>query len=268
MPRPIRLGDSRGMHVLVLISGVADPKWPLPSQPDASALEAHASRYAVLSPFDEAALELALQLRDAEPATTIAALVSGPETLARKVAEWKLDRVQRLMLADAAATDARNCAQALAAAIRPLAQDASLVLTGREFGDWDDGSVSALLARTLQLPHVALTLGLDMADGQPRVTRQRGAVLERMRLARPALLSVTNDARNRLRHPLLKNVMAARKIQIETLAVPASAGTLRCTGLAPAAPPTRAASCRMLTGSLEEQARALAEVLREEVVTA
>ena len=256
------------MHVLVLLSGVADPKWPLPARPDAAALEAHATRYAVLSPFDEAALELALQLRDAEPATTIAALVAGPEALARKVAEWRLDRVQRLLPGDAAPWDACAYAQSLAAAIGPLARDAGLVLTGREFGDWDDGSVPALLARALALPHFPLALGLDLADGLARVTRQRGVALERLRLAGPALLSVTNDARNRLRHPLLKNVMAARKLQIDALPLPLAPATLQRTGLAPAAPPARAASCRMLDGSLEEQARALADMLREEGVAA
>jgi len=78
------------MNVLVLISGIADPKWPLPPQPDATALQIHASRYAVMSPFDEAALELALKLRDADPSVAITAVVAGGEALARKTAEWRV----------------------------------------------------------------------------------------------------------------------------------------------------------------------------------
>ncbi len=256
------------MNVLVLISGVADPKWPLPPQTDAALLNAHAARYALLSPFDEAALELALQLRDADASTTIRAVVAGPESLARKVAEWRLDQVQRLLPSDLAPSDPRAFAQAFAATLAPLAQDAALVLTGREFGDWDDGSVPALLAHTLSLPHVALTLGLVTSGGHLHATRQHGGVFERLRLDGPALLSVTNDARNRLRHPLLKNVMAARKLQIDTLPLAEAPATLRRTGLAPAVAPGRAASCRMLSGSLEEQARALAGLLRGEGVPA
>ncbi len=254
------------MHVLVLISGVADPKWPLPSPVDPAGLEAHASRHAVLSPFDEAALELALQLRDAEADTTIAAVVAAPEALARKVAEWRLDSVQRLTPGGSPAWDTGTCARLLADAVAPLAQQAALVLTGREFGDWDDGTVSSLLARALKLPHVALTLGVDVHDQQLRATRQRGAALERVRLEGPALLSVTNDARNKLRHPLLKNVMAARKLQIGALARGDAPAILRCEGMALAEAPRRAAACRMLTGSLEEQASALAAVLRGEGV--
>lgn len=256
------------MNVLVLISGVADPKWPLPPHPDAAALEAHATRHAVLSPFDEAALELALQVRDAAPGASLSALVAGPEPLARKVAEWRLDRVQRLALAASGAWDAAAHAQALAAAAAPLAREAALVLTGREFGDWDDGSVPALLARALGLQHGPLTLGVDFDAGQLRATRQRGSAMERVRLVGPALLSVTNDARNRLRHPLMKNVMAARKAQFEALSPTEVPATVRRNGIAAAAPPTRATTCQMLTGSVEEQARALADLLRAQGVAA
>lgn len=258
------LADSEGMNVLVLISGVADPKWPLPPQPDGPLLQAHAARYALLSPFDEAALELALQLRDAQADTRISAVVSGPESLARKVAEWRLDQVQRLLPCDADPADARAFAAAVATTLAPLARDAQLVLTGREFGDWDDGSVPALVARNLRLPHFGLTLGLACIEGRLDVIRQRGALLERVHLDAPALLSVTNDVRNRLRHPLLKNVMVARKMPIGTLALVHAPATLQRTGLTPGAPPSRSAHCRMLSGTVEEQARALVELLRAE----
>ncbi len=247
---------------------MADPKWPLPAQPDVAALAAHAARYALPSPFDEAALELALQLRDADPATAITAVVAGPETLARKVAEWRLDAVHRLAATAPGEWDAGASARALAYAVAPLARDAGVVLCGREFGDWDDGSVPALLARAWRFAHVPLALGVEVDEGRLRVTRQRGAALERWTVPGPALLSVTNDARNKLRHPLLKNVMAARRLQIPTLPLEAIAPAVACVGVAPAAAAPRAAACRMLTGPLEEQARELAGLLRQEGVPA
>jgi electron transfer flavoprotein beta subunit len=256
------------MNLLVLISGVADPKWPLPRPTDAAGLAAHVDKYALPSPFDEAALEIALQLRDADPAVTITAVVAGTERLARKVAEWRLDGVHRLGAPGIQALDASMYAKALAAAVQPLVGPARLVLTGREFGDWDDGSVPALLARNLGLRHVPLALGAQKAGDDLAVTRQRGATFERVRLAGPAVVSVTNDARNRLRHPLLKNVMAARKAAIATLDAGPSVATLQATAFAEASPPVRSAACRMLTGSLEEQARALAQALLEEKVAA
>jgi electron transfer flavoprotein beta subunit len=256
------------MNILVLIAGVADPKWPLPAVADTAALQAHGDRYALLSPFDEAALELALKLRDDDAGVAIHALVAGPESLARKVAEWRLESVQRLTV-EVAAWDARACAGALAGAAAALPAEPALVLTGREFGDFDDGGVPPLLARALRLPHVGLALNLAVReDGTVWATRQRGGRVERVRLEGRALVSVTNDAQNRLRHPLLKNVMAARKLLIEALAAVAPASTVGLEGLQPAAPARRGSGCRMLTGALAEQADALAQVLLQEGVPA
>lgn len=252
------------MNALVLIAGVADPKWPLPACADPGALYAHAERYAVLSPFDEAALELALKLRDAEPALAIRALVAGPESLARKVAEWRLDLVQRFAGGPVAAWDAAGFARALGAAAGTMAGEAAVVLTGREFGDFDDGAVAPLLARELQLPHLGLAVGVARQDGSLWVTRQRAGRVERVRLPGRSLLSVTNDAQNRLRHPLLKNVMAARKLGIASIAGPGHAATVQLARLAPALAPPRESACRMLTGSLGEQCEALAQVLLQE----
>lgn len=256
------------MNILVLIAGVADPKWPLPATCDAGALQAHAGSHALLSPFDEAALELALKLRDADAGVTLHALVAGPESLARKVGEWRLDSVRRLAAGGAAAWDAPACAAALAGAVAAVAADAALVLAGREFGDFDDGAVAPLLARGLQLPHVGLAVGVAFQDGSAWVTRQRAGRIERVRLPGRALLSVTNDAQNRLRHPLLKNVMAARKLRIESVEAGAPAATVTLVALQPVVPAPRGSTCRMLQGSADEQAEALAQVLLQEGVPA
>lgn len=251
------------MNILVLVAGIADPKWPLPARPDALSLQAHAARHAVLSPFDEAALELALKLRDADPSLTIAALVAGPETLARKVAEWRIDAVQRFDAGSLAAWDGRGFARALAEASRRMVEAPALVLCGREFGDFDDGSVPALLARELGAEHVALSLAVQHRGGALWASRQRGSVIENVRLRGPALLAVTNDSHNRLRHPLLKNVMAARRRQIPALSADVPDQRVELAAMQPCAPPPRTGGCRMITGTPQQQADALAEMLLE-----
>lgn len=249
------------MKILVLISGIADPKWPLPSQPDAQALHTYTSHYAVMSPFDEAALELALKLRDAQPAVSITAIVAGGEALARKAAEWRLDAVHRFDPGAIAAWDCRGFAGALAQAMDPLAAETAVVLVGREFGDFDDGSVPALIARELGLEHINLALALERRNDALWASRQRGSTVERVRLRGPAVLSVTNDSHNRLRHPLLKNVMAARKLQFTVLSGSSAGCGVTLAGMKLFAPPPRASACHLLTGTPEQQADALAEVL-------
>ncbi len=77
----------------------------------------------------------------------------------------------------------------------------------------------------------------------------------------PALLSVTNDSHNRLRQPLLKNVMASKKMSFAPCAVQPVEPAIEWLAVHAAAAPTRAAACRLLQGTLDQQARELADVL-------
>ena len=57
------------MNIVVLIAGVHDPNWPIATSGD-TLPEVDAERQ-IMSPFDEAALEIALRIRDANPETAI-----------------------------------------------------------------------------------------------------------------------------------------------------------------------------------------------------
>lgn len=258
-----RAGDSAGMNVLVLIAGVADPKWPLPAQINLPSVYAHSSSHPQMSPFDEAALELALQVRDAQPGTAIQAWVAGPESLARRVAEWRLDRVCRLP-ENEHPWDGQARARGLAHLLDCPPKRQTLILMGREWGDWDDGTVPALLARQLGLPHLRTVLGLQVEPAGLQAIRQSATGLEQLRLPWPALLGVSNDSGNRLRKPLLKNVMAARKLVFEELPARPARGSLGQTAVWSTQPSVRSSPCQMLTGGIEQQAQQLARLLREE----
>lgn len=264
------------MNLLILLAGVADPKWPLPATLDTASLAAHRTAHPLLSPFDEAALELALKWRDADPATQLRALVGGTAAqpaLLRHVAGYRLDLVEGLDLDAHPAWDAATLAQRLAAWVAALDPLPDLVLMGREFGDDDDGVLPALLAETLQRPFIGQALGLTRTDTGWQVLRQHGAGLERLSASGPAVIAVTNHTGNRLRHPLLKNVMAAKRLSFSTAALPASAAStaapeawpLRLAGVAPTAVPRRDTACRMLDGTVDAQAAQLARLLLDGV---
>lgn len=251
------------MDIAVLISGVADPKWPLPPELSVASLQTHASRYAALSPFDEAALELALALRDANPDIRITALVAADDALTRRVAGWRPDTVCRVDLEAVARWNGAAVAGALSQALRERAPGASLVLVGREFGDYDDGSVPAALALALDMPYVPLALNIRRRGAGFAALRQGAGGLERVQLPAPVLLGATNDPGNRLRHPLMKNVMLSKKAVFEVLQAASSAtdGALRLDTVGPAQAPVRRVDCEWLEGSPAQKARALAQVL-------
>lgn len=253
------------MDIAVLIRGVADPKWPLPQDLSLAALQVHGAQRGILSPFDEAALEVALALRDAGPAVRITALVAADEALTRRVAGWRPDAVHRLDLAAVAQWDGDSVAHALTQALAQLAPGAELVLIGREFGDFDDGAVPAALARQSGLPDLPLALRVQQEGDGLILLRQGSGGLERGRLAGRALLCITNDPGNRLRHPLMKNVMNARKMPLPAWHAPATAAeqVLLLDGLHPPRTVPRNGSCTWLEGSARQKAQALARALVE-----
>ena len=260
-PRPPAIAS---MNVLLLLGGIADPKLPLPTAPSMPTLLSHRRERGMLSPFDAAALEIALKLRDSDAATRIDALVAaGPDdALLRHVAGYRLDRVAALDPARVVACDAMAVARDLAHAGNALDCLPQILLIGREFGDMDDGSVPPLLAEALGLPHVGLALSLEMRDGTPWALHQRGGGLIWRALREPVVVSVTNDARNRLRHALLKNVMAAKRLRFDACeSSPAAVAALTLRHVVRMENSSRSRACQMLQGDAPAQARALADVL-------
>lgn len=255
------------MNVLVLLAGIADPKWPLPASLAATTLDTQRATYPLLSPFDEAALELALKLRDADASVQIRALVaasSAQDPLLRHVASFRLDQVCAFNTARWPAWNSAALASALSSWVQTLTPTPDLLLMGREFGDQDDGSLPPTLAQAFTWPLSTLVLEATAESGSSvRLLRQQGAVQERVRKDLPAVAAVTNHARNRLRHPLLKNVMAAKKMVFELTDLPDGPPTplLRRVGAALAIAPARTTACRMLDGDAAAQARALAALL-------
>jgi electron transfer flavoprotein beta subunit len=255
------------MHIAVLISGVADPRLPLPGNLSIESLQAHLAHHATLSPFDEAALELALSMRDADPEAHVTALVVASETLARKVLGWRPDVLHRVDLTPIDHWNFDRVADTLSQALQTLTPQASLLMMGREFGDYDDGSIPAGLARRMNVPYAPLVLRVQRMHGVASALRQASGGLEHIVLPARSLLSVTNDPGNRLRHPLLKNVMTAKRATLQAWLAPpsASTSTLQITAIDAATEPVRQASCVRLEGSAKEKARAMAQVLLEEV---
>lgn len=244
------------MNIIALIAGVHDPKWPIVSS-DGALPKVDADRQ-IMSPFDEAALECALRIRDAKPDTSMRVFVAGGDggaKNARAVAAFNPTEVSTVRIetpwdqAVVAGTLAQHCG------------DADLILIGREFGDYDDGFVPPMLAAKLGVNFFGRAQVVEAKDGL-RLMREAGSFEERCTVSGRMVASVTNDRRTRLRKPLMKNVMLARQAEIKAAEVNSLASSrlhfLRTTERTS----SRAAmACTMIDGAPEEQARALAALL-------
>lgn len=246
------------MNIVVLIAGVHDPKWSIAISGD-NLPEVDAERQ-IMSPFDEAALEIALRIRDANPETAIQALVAGGAAgakIARAVAAFNPAQVSTV------AIDRPWDQSAVSETLAQLCRDSDLILVGREYGDFDDGLVPPTLAAQLQIEFFARAQLVEAKNGV-RFMRENGDCEEWRALQTPLLVSATNDRRTRLRKPLMKNVMLARQATIANMgAAPTVPNGLSLVGASERSASRAQTSCKWVEGSYEEQAQALAALLCE-----
>lgn len=257
------------MNITVFLASIVDPKWPL--APFAVAADGRSVQLTdnrrILSPFDEAALEIALKIRDARPGTQISVLVTGGddvENVLRSVAAFRPDQLVRLEAEGLHGCDARSLSRQMAAAAAGLPGDADLVLIGREFGDLDNGTLAPCMAEQLGRRFAGLIQDARWSDSHLALMRERSGAEEWLHLVPPMMASVTNDRRNRLRHPLMKNVMAAKRATFPVICASVDDDDgLSVTAATPSQAASRRSACRMLAGSMEDQVGELASLLAE-----
>ena len=248
-------------RVAVVLATIADPKWASVGR---AFDPADTSTERKLSPFDEAALEVGLKLRDEKPGLEVSALLVGGrecEPIVRGVAALRPNRTLRLDLPTSAMWNASVAALQIKAAL-PASGDFDLVLLGREFGDLDDGAIPPYLAAIMEAPFFGLAQRARIGNEDVELIRDRAGAEEQGRYSSLVVASVTNDKSNRLRRPLLKAVMAARQEPLVVLPAldiiqpsPIYMGSLR-------AEETRGGGdCRFIEGPPERQAAELAALL-------
>ena len=224
----------------------------------------------VLNPFDEYAIEAALQLRDAladGSTVTIFSMTpeSGREVLRKALAMGADDAV---MLSDPglAGSDLWATAYAMAHGIKSVGFD--LVLTGTQSTDAISGDLPGMLAEYLGVPALTYARELSVTDGRLRVKRETETGYQTLSAPLPALASVTKSA-NEPRYPSLKGIMGAKKKEIRTLALAELALTLavgsdgsRTEVLELASPPAREKGRTVTAADGADGARAIVDFLQ------
>ena len=225
----------------------------------------------VMSPFDEQAVEAALRIRDAHPATNITVMSLGPER-ARTVLKHGLamGADEGVLLADTAfaGSDGYTTALTLAAAIRKIG-NVDLVLTGRQAADWDGGVVGAGIGELLGVPVISFAKEVHIEDGVARVERVLDDGTETVEALLPAVVTVSNEL-GAPRVPSLRETMRAARKPVTVwkaadLGLAASevgaAGARRV--LERLFLPVKNNRCELIPGSAQDQAAGLAQRLRE-----
>ena len=168
----------------------------------------------VINPFDEYAVEGALQQKEASSGSTVTALCIGPES-AREALKHALamGADEAILISDPALTelDTAGAARVLAAAIQKIGAD--MVVFGRQTLDNGAGITPAQTARVLGWPMLGLAGQIKLQDGSVTVDRVIEEGRQTVRAKLPVIVSVVQSI-GEPRYPSFMGIRKASKANI------------------------------------------------------
>jgi len=168
----------------------------------------------VINPFDEYAVEGALQQKEANSGSTVTVLCIGPES-AREALKHALamGADEAILISDPAPSeiDTVGAARLLAAAIKKIGAD--MVIFGRQTLDNGAGITPAQTARLLGWPMLGLAGQIRVQDGSVTVDRVIEEGRQTVTAKLPAVLSVVQSI-GEPRYPSFMGIRKASKANI------------------------------------------------------
>jgi len=219
----------------------------------------------VMNPYDELAVEEALQIRDAAGGS-VTVFTLGPEKSVEAL------RTALAMGADTAvridpegrALDGLGTAKVLAGELKKGAFD--LIVAGHRAVDDDNFQVGPAVAELMNIPHISMVIDQEVADGKIRCTRTVDGGTLVLEAALPALIT-TQRGLNEPRYASLPGIMKAKKKPIDTRPLSETGtdpGDPLVTTAAMRLPPQRTAGQMIEGETATDKAAALVKALREE----
>ncbi len=170
----------------------------------------------LLSELDEYAVEQAVRVAETIGGDVIA-LTVGPASATdavRKALQMGANRGIHVVDDAVHGSDAPATSRILAGAISRI-RDVDLVLTGMASTDAGMSVIPAMVAERLGLPLLGSAVELSLSEGAITARREVDAAIETVTAPLPAVVAVT-DHSGEPRYPNFKDIMAAKKKQIDT----------------------------------------------------
>lgn len=259
------------MHIVVCAKQVPDPEAAFSMykvDEEAKRVVPAPGLPLVMSPFDEQAVEAALRIRENHADAKITVVTLGPESARTAIKHGlAMGADAGVLICDPSSEDADGCVPAhlLAAAIRKLGH-IDLVLAGRQSADRDAGIVGAGIGELLHFPVISFARDVRVQDATLRVERVLDDGTEIVEAALPAVVTISNELGTPRTPNLRETMRAARKpvavwkaADLGFAAESIRARSARERLYLPAKP----GRCEFITGSVAEQAAALAQQLRQ-----
>lgn len=256
------------MKIIVCIKQVPDAK-DVRLDPKTNTL-ARDGVESIINPYDRHALEAAVQIKE-QLGGTVTVLTMGPpqaEQILREAVSCGADEAVLVSDRAFAGADTLATTYTISLAIEKIG-GADLVLCGKQAIDGDTAQVGPGLAVRMDVPYVTCVRKIVEANKQLLVVeRLMDDGYDEVEVELPALLTVVKEI-NEPRVPSLKGKMKAKKVAITTLTAEEIGADAQQLGLAGSPTwvvrvfaPEFSGEKTMITGSVDEQVKQLADILR------
>lgn len=171
----------------------------------------------IVNPFDENAVEAALQLKEKHGGKVTAITMGPPQAAEALKTAIAMGADEAVLVSDRAfaGSDTWATSYTLAQAIGKLGKF-DLILCGKQAIDGDTAQVGPGIAEWLGLPQITFASKIEADGGKIKVERLLEEVNELVECPLPAVVTVVKQI-NQPRLPSLKGMMKAKKTEIKTL---------------------------------------------------
>jgi electron transfer flavoprotein beta subunit len=245
------------LKIVVCIKRTPDTETKIRLGDDGASIDPSGVKF-IISPYDEFAIEAALQLKEAAGSGEVGLLSMGgddtQETLRQGLA---MGADEAILLKGDPTLDGLATAKALAAELDGM--DASLILFGMKGADMDQQQVGPMAATILGLPCATAVSEFELAGETLTCRREVEGGTEVIEMNLPAVVTLTKG-KYEPRYASLKGIMAAKRKPLEEREAQAGDPGLVVKSLS--YPPERPAG--RVVGEGPDAAPELVRLLREE----
>ncbi len=207
------------MKLFVCVNQVPDTETKVKVGQDSKSID-RSEINLILNPYDEFAVEAALQIKDKTQSEVIYVSVGGDSNkeVIRKALAMGGDK--GMLIRTDSTGDSLSVASAIAAALKDSGAD--IIFFGKQSIDYDDASVGTMVAEMLGLPSASVVVKLDVSEIEKKAICEREIEggKETVELTMPCVITAQKGL-NEPRYPALKGIMAAKTKPIQEVTPPA-----------------------------------------------
>jgi electron transfer flavoprotein beta subunit len=203
------------MKIAVLIKRVPDTESVFKVAADEVSVETAGIKY-VLGPYDEHALEEAIQIRESGKADEVVVVTMGIDSAKEVIRSALAMGADRAIFVEKNVDEAgfAGTAQVLAAALKT--EEFGLIFAGKQAVDDDGAQVPERVAELMCIPHVSAVAKFELGDGNATAVREIEGGSYNLEFPLPAICTMEKGI-NVPRYPTLPNIMKAKKKEIKEL---------------------------------------------------